>query len=372
MEAQFSTDRKKKNIGYMISLVSAAVNGHQPVEPTDDINFGIVYKFLKLHTLANTAFYAVEKLEHKPETELFKKWRDERNMGVHKNMIQTLEFAAFTDALKQNKIEYMPIKGFPLCELYPKPDYRMMSDVDVVVREKDMKKGGEIILGLGYTPVMVGSIHHDEYNKPPFMIIELHHDMVARDSRFFKYYEGIMDRAEKVGDYERKLSDEDFFIFVLVHLNKHFEDSGTGIRSLLDLYLLNEKSLPKLDREYVFSELEKLGLTEFYEKMTAIGRKWFSDEDYSDFSDDEIYIIRSTAFGLDEYEYKNRKGDLSEAAFLKKRLFPSYAWMKDHYPSVRRFPPVLPFAYVYRIFRGLIKNRKKIKTEIEVLNEDKK
>ena len=71
MEAQFSTDRKKKNIGYMISLVSAAVNGHQPVEPTDDINFGIVYKFLKLHTLANTAFYAVEKLEHKPETELF-------------------------------------------------------------------------------------------------------------------------------------------------------------------------------------------------------------------------------------------------------------------------------------------------------------
>ena len=259
MEAQFSTDRKKKNIGYMISLVSAAVNGHQPVEPTDDINFGIVYKFLKLHTLANTAFYAVEKLEHKPETELLKKWRDERNMGVHKNMIQTLEFAAFTDALKQNKIEYMPIKGFPLCELYPKPDYRMMSDVDVVVREKDMKKGGEIILGLGYSPVMVGSIHHDEYNKPPFMIIELHHDMVARDSRFFKYYEGIMDRAEKVGDYERKLSDEDFFIFVLVHLNKHFEDSGTGIRSLLDLHLLNEKSLPKLDREYVFSELEKLG-----------------------------------------------------------------------------------------------------------------
>ncbi len=368
------SDNQKKyiNVSYFFKLVSAAINGKPPEEPPEGVDFNKIFQIAKLHSLGNTTFYAVEKLENKPEPALYKKWCDERNIGVHRNLIQTMEFEQIKRELQAKGIEYMPMKGLRMSGYYPKPEYRTMSDIDFLIREKNLKACGEILKSLGYKPYMVGSVHHDEYHKPPLMIAEFHHELIGQDSRFFSYYDGIMDRCEKVGDYEYRMSDEDFYIFTLVHLNKHYEFSGTGVRSILDMYLLNEKLLPLLDRTYVFAELDKLELREFFDKIREIGEKWFKTEDYSAFSEDEIYIIRSTSYGLDEHEFINRKGDLEGAAFLKKRIFPSYGWMKDHYPAVKKFPPILPFAYVYRLFHGLIFKRKRIKNEITTLKKNKK
>ncbi len=369
MSSTLSKEQQYKILGYTLKLLAAAVNETQPPEPTEDIIFKKVYNLCKSHDIANTIFYAVEKLNNKPEPELYKKWRDERNKGIHRYMIQSMEAEALKKAFIDNGIDFMPIKGFPVCALYPEPDYRYMGDLDYLLREKDLKKAGDIVKSMGYEPYVVGKVHHDEYKKAPLMVLELHHRMVRTTSRFSDYYEGIIDRVEKIGAHEYKMSDEDFYIFQIVHLAKHYETMGIGIRAFMDMYLLNKKMLPRLNREYIEAELKKLELADFSKFIQRIVDKWFVQCDVESFSDEEIYIVTSGVYGNDKHEFVNRRSNMSTGEFIAKRLFPSVTWMKEQYPILRKCILFLPATYVYRIFHGLIMNNYKIKSEIKTLNK---
>lgn len=371
MADTLTKQQKLYNIGYMIQLAASAVNETQPPEPSDDIVFEYLYKFCKYHDIANTVFYAIEKLEHKPSGELFKKWRDERNMGVHRYMVQTMEAAALKKAFNENGIDFMPVKGFPVCELYPEPNYRYMGDLDYLLRYKDLKKAGTIVKDMGYLPDEVGMFHHDEYKKPPLMVIELHHTMLSASTgkKFFDYYKDFFDKGRNVGGHEYKMSDEDFYIFQLVHLCKHYRESGTGIRSFLDLYLINKKMLPNLDKEYIDAELKKLELTDFSELVKRITEKWFERVDVEEFSEEEIYIIKSGIYGHEKLKYENRQKGKTKARVIKERVFPSVGWMKETYPVLRKCILLLPFAYLHRTFVKSFKNRKDIKNEIKTMKE---
>lgn len=370
MAEQYSRQQKLNNIGYLIKLCAAAVKETQPPEPTEDIVFEIIYELCKKHNIANTVFYAVEKLRNKPSPELYKKWQDMRNIGVHRYMVQSMEASAIRDAFNENSIDFVPIKGFPVCELYPKPDYRHMGDLDYLLRKKDIEKAGVIVKSMGYMPDSVGMFHHDEYKKPPLMVLELHHSMLSASTGklFYDYYIDFFDKCGNIGGHEYKMSDEDFYIFELVHLKKHYDEAGTGIRSILDMYLINKKMLPNLDREYIDAELEKLELTEFSEFIQKLADKWFEFEDVDSFSDEEVYIVTSGVYGLDAHKFYNRKKGKTKAEYLKERVFPSAGWMKETYPVLKKYPWLLPFTYVHRAFVKSFKHRKDIKKEIKVTN----
>lgn len=359
------------NFGYLIKLLSAAVNETLSPEPGDGVDFDLVYKSAKLHSVVNTSFYAVEKLKNKPEKELYKKWMNERNMSVHRNMIQAAEYGELTDAFRENKIDFLPVKGFPLCELYPRPDYRYMSDIDILVRKEDLKKADALIKNMGYMPRLVGTVHHDEFVKPPFTTVELHHELMNMDSPLlYSYYADIFDRCRKVDSFEYRMSDEDFYIYTLVHTYKHFSVGGTGIRSVMDIYLMNKKRLPRLNSAYIEGELKKIRLWDFNKMIVSIGEKWFSSGDVDNFSKEELYIISSGTYGTFYNSVKNRKGGKKGAGFLVSRLFPSSNWMKDHYHVLRKCPFLLPVMYVYRIFKGVFVKRDEIKSEIDILKNE--
>ena len=369
MAEKITREQKLYNIGYLIKLLNAAIKGTQPPEPDERVRFEGVYSICKKHDIANTVFYAVEKLNNKPEEKLYKKWRDERSMGIHRHMIQKMEANAVKEAFNENEIDFMPVKGFSVCALYPEPDYRYMGDLDYLIREKDLKKAGVIVKSMGYMPDEIGKVHHDEYKKPPLMVLELHHAMVNPSSRFHDYYNGFIDKCENVGGHEYKMSGEDFYIFQLVHLNKHYEEAGTGIRSFLDMYLINKKMLPNLNQEYIDAEIKKLGLTEFFEHVKYITDKWFEREDLGSFSADELYIITSGVYGLDRHRYENRMKNKTKAQFFRERIFPSKAWMIETYPILKKSILFLPFTYIHRMFVKSIRNRKDIKNELKTLKK---
>ncbi|MBQ7504512.1 MAG: nucleotidyltransferase family protein [Ruminococcus sp.] len=371
MSEKLTREQKLYNLSYLIKLASAAVDETQPPEPTEEIDFNYIYRVCKAHDIANTVFYTVEKLQSKPEEKLLKKWRDERNKGVHRNMIQSMEADALKETFNENGIDFMPVKGFPVCALYPKPDYRYMGDLDYLIRPEDLQKAGALIKNMGYMPDHIGQFHHDEYIKPPLMVLELHHSMVKASSQFSDYYKGFLDKGKNIGGHEYKMSDEDLYIFLIVHLFKHYEESGTGIRSFMDMYLVNKKMLPKLNHEYIDAELEKLGLTEFCEFIYRISSKWFVDGNVDKFSEEEIYILTSGAYGSARHKYENRiKGKKKSKAILE-RIFPPVSWMKDTYPILKKSMLFLPFTYVHRMVFKSIKNRKKIKDELHTFKETK-
>ena len=357
-----------KNAAYLLELTAAAINGTQPPEPDDEVDFQAVYSLAKAHDILNLTCYAIDRLEHKPEPELLKKWQFNRNQCVHRSMIQTAEFEAICRAFEKKHIEYLPVKGLFISNLYPKTDYRFMSDLDILVRKEQLKAADGIMLSLGYEADTLGYMYDDSFNKKPFMHVELHHELFPLNSPFHEYFDDVLDRCG--GKYGKKMSDEDAYIYIMAHMCKHYRESGTGIRSVADTYLLNRRYMPTMDREYLDAELIRLEIKEFVGVISEIADKWFSDKSFDSFSREERYILNSGIYGTIEQKVLNRRSELGEKHFFLRRIFPPLNLMKDIFRPVRKFPFLVPVFYVYRIVRLILPSRrKKIKEELRIVRK---
>lgn len=360
------------NSVYLLKLTASVINETDPPEPDSSIDFSEVYKLAKLHSILNLTYYAVERLHNKPDSELLKKWKNKRNQCIHRNMIQTQEFNIISKKFEENKIEFMPVKGFFLSNLYPKPDYRFMSDLDFLVKKEHLKLADSVLISMGYKAKKIGVMYDDEFEKPPFMYIELHHELFAMHSPFYTYFENAFERSIQKNKFRFEMKGEEAYIYFIAHLYKHYYQAGTGVRSISDLYLLNKERLPELDKKYISTNLEKLGLSDFTKKVSDIAEKWFgANADYN-FSEDELYIISSGTYGTAEKKYLHKYSSLGSKHYYLKRIFPPLIVMKDIFHPLRRFPFLLPLFYMIRIFSLILPSkRKKIRAEIVILNKTK-
>ena len=54
--------------------------------------------------------------------------------------MQQLELENVMAHFEKEGIDYVPLKGWIIKNLYPKPDMRSMCDVDILIRDEDKKK----------------------------------------------------------------------------------------------------------------------------------------------------------------------------------------------------------------------------------------
>lgn len=80
----------------------------------------------------------------------------------------------------------------------------------------------------------------------------------------------------KAEGYEKHLSPEDFYLYLVAHEYKHYCGCGTGLRSFWDTYVFLKKEA--LDMDYVAAEAEKMGLAEFEADNRARSLRLFSGE----------------------------------------------------------------------------------------------
>lgn len=86
---------------------------------------------------------------------------------------------------------------------------------------------------------------------------------------------------------------DDAYVYIVAHAYKHFIFSGTGIRTLIDLYVYNENCKDKIDRNYIHEQYTLLGIQKYEEKARTVAYKLF-DQPVQDFSfltkDENEYI----------------------------------------------------------------------------------
>lgn len=51
------------------------------------------------------------------------------------------------------------------------------------------------------------------------------------------------------------------------------------------------------------------------------------------------------------------------------RLFPDNEWYKEHFPFAYKNKWAKPFVFLYRVFRGIVFKRKKLKSEISAVEK---
>ena len=336
----------------VVYLAKCAVNGEIP-DLTGIGDTEAVYAYAAQHKLTAAVAMALESAGQKDKRS---------NLAIANALKRKLFFekaaAQVEEELEKAGIWFLPLKGMILKEYYPKPGMREMGDHDILFDAARAEAVKAIMEGLGYATESFGSSHHDCYCKPPFLRFEMHRELFEpiHGEKLYGYYRDVEKRL--LGDgCEKHLSPEDFYLFMTAHEYKHYADRGTGLRSLLDTYVVLQKTAFNMD--YVSAEAEKLGMAEFEAQNRSLAQHLFSGGKMTA-SDMEMleYILSSGTYGTWDHRVQNRLSRLGygKLRYAWERLIEPFnknswnyqTWVRL-YPFFYRHKILLPFLMVPRI-----------------------
>ncbi|MBR3579559.1 MAG: nucleotidyltransferase family protein [Lachnospiraceae bacterium] len=347
---------------YLANLVLSQLNGTKPENLPHNIKVNELIDIAERNHMNYLIFTALIKTDNIPE-ELLKRLRQLVQKSVIITLAQVTELKSIVNAFEKAGIKNQPMKGSYLKFMYPSPEMREMSDIDILVDDTKMSEAGEIMNKLGYT--LVQSIkHHDIYSKKPFMLVEVHRAMYDKtvDGNQYDYFKSFNKAVLEEGKkYTYNFGKEDFYVYMLAHMAKHFYAMGCGIRNLVDVYIYLEKYGKELDRNYLNKELKKCGIYDFAVNIEELAYIWLGGKIGNQFYDDLFqYMVDCGIYGKDEngiwhkFAEEKLEGKKVTRGKLKRwYYFPPLFYMAEYYPWLEKFPVLLPVAWGIRAFRGV-------------------
>ncbi len=335
---------------YLIALLRAMLKSEQPPELLDDCDFGRVFVLAKHHSVAGMAYYAAEKLNAPPLGALAAEWRQVRDKALVKDITQQAELEAIGGALSANGVRYLPLKGSIIKHLYPQSDMRTMSDIDLLIDPENAAQARDIMERLGYSCEKFGHDIHDIYHKPPVMNVEIHRELFGDEGKEFKSVFGDpWQLCERKDGLRFDFSADAFFAYVLAHAVKHLEEGGTGIRTIMDLWVCLHSDM-NIDIEKSLRLLEKSGKRAAAQKLTELSEVWFDEKPINDETHDlERYILGSGTYGTISNSVANKIEKSGKIKYLLRLVFPTFAHMRQQYPVLAKAPALLPACWFVRL-----------------------
>ncbi len=359
-----------KNEKYLIDVLKSVLHGLPVPKVCDGVNLETVFKIAKFHSVANMAYYGVKNLSD-ISPQLLAKWKEEYDKAQLKDVVQKVELDLISKTFEKEGIDHLPVKGFTLKELYPKSDMRLMSDLDILIPPDKVEAARDAMIKMGYTVEHFDGGVQDVYYKPPVMDVEIHNNLfvetIKTSVEFYREY------AKKLFSTESKtrrryISDEDAFAYIVAHTSKHYRGGGTGIRSVLDIYLMCEKKPDVVSSESFINQLKEQKLDLFFKHISNLSKVWFSDMKSTPLYDEMgAYVLISGTYGTRSGEILNRvsenyNGSLakSKVSNVLKRCFPPLYLMQSQYSWLKKYPWLLPVSYPMRFAAVLVHRRKNL------------
>ena len=379
--------RTSEQLLYLMACALQGVSAREEILADADLKQLLI--MARRHSVASMVCMALEKttIFANADEAAKKQWLEVKNKAIRKNMLLDAERKAILHELETQGIWYMPLKGSILKDWYPKPGMREMADNDILVDPSGREQVQEIFQNRGYKTVSFRKSNHDEYEKPPIYNFEMH------VSLFRGIYKGLAEQYENVK--ERLLpvdgtacqfafTPEDFYVFVLAHAHKHYSRSGTGVRTLADIYVMDRHLGDIMDWNEVEQKLTQLGIAEYEQHSRVLAEKLFSAVRplaETELTEDEkemlLYYCNATTYGTVDNRVNNRLHELQENSediklwtkvkYCCVRLFPGREFCKFAYPFVYKHPWTLPFFWVWRIVDRCITNKKNVQQELKAL-----
>lgn len=300
------------------------------------------------------------------------------SMNLRKTILFDEERKALYSFLEEKKIAYLPLKGIIINELYKDYGSREFADNDILFDAKYKKEIKSFFVSRGYEVEEYNKGVHDTYQKKPFYNFEMHRALFLDSNNdeaiksFETYFKDYLSKGKKEGIYQRSLSKEDFFIYFMAHFYKHYIISGTGIRSLLDIFIYLRRN-EDISFSYMDEEFKKIGLSSFVKEIISLANHLFLDEELSS-KEQEIflYMLSSGTYGSLETNVTNSIKKKGKIKYVLRRIFPPISFYKVTYPFFYKSKVLIPLAWLIRLIRAPFKSKEKIKEELKIINESDK
>lgn len=361
---------------YLISIIKAALTDYKLEPPKDGFDWGALLLVAKKHRITALVGAGMAEIMDCVPRDIKEKFQTEIKKSILLDLNQEYEAERIFGAFDKKNLKHMLMKGYNVKKMYPEAYMRYMCDIDILIDNNDYEQYETVMAELGYEKKQESN-HEHIFVKKPMVNVELHKSIVpSYNTDLYEYYGTGWKYAKKINDNERyNYSLEDQFVFLIVHLAKHYQSSGIGISHFIDIYVMMKKC--ELDQSYINIELCKLGLEKFYNNVLRLIEFWFSDENAKS---DELmqemseYVIASGAYG----NFANRAATETmkgiekygnEKAVKRAKLieiaFPSCKALSENFPILKKCILLYPVCLVYRNVRALFFRRGKVKNYME-------
>lgn len=345
----------------LIDLVRSHFTG-QPVDIPENADLSLLYEATERHKLQTFVYGYLENTPHGPEA------MEAIGGAYHKAVFKDVQADyirnQITEVLTAAGIDHVYQRGVCLKHDYPVPAMRTMSDMDILIRSKDLKKIPKVMSALPCVQ-RPGDGNHRIFSVSPGFTVEFHPNLIHCSSPVGT---GInpgwqfVPKDQPAG--EQFMTEEGFYLSVLCHLANHFAAGGVGVRFVLDIWVCRHLRKQQPDWSLVEQELQRLGLLRFAKQIEALGDLWFSEiTPQEDLSELEEYILTSSSHGDDERAMLNSvclsPGGSRLSALWKKVFYPKQD-LYERFDWVNGRPWLLPVAWIVRMWQALVRRRKRI------------
>ncbi|MBQ7991123.1 MAG: nucleotidyltransferase family protein [Oscillospiraceae bacterium] len=330
----------------------------------DDISFdaGILERIIRSQGITLSVYPALKSFNSGSLHELRERLTGQYYADLAQTIRQQSEGAELLDALEENHIDHIALKGWVMKKLYPEPTYRNMSDIDILVRDYDYNIISDIMAQKGYTSECESSWMHDTFLKGKINI-EMHKRLTDDSGVICRWERSMWEHARLAEGkkHEYLMSDEDYLIFHMIHMHKDYVNGSLGLRRLLDLWYYLQVKKGRLDSKYLNETFREMKLFTFVKKMTDLSRSLFGSRPLDD--DGRIligYIAENGIYGTERTYKLGRMVSRSASSKLLGKIrsftdaiFLPWDRMKAHFPILRKYPVLLPVMWMRRILGHL-------------------
>lgn len=361
-----ATEKQQKLVcgQYVLAVLAAMLQGTAVPPLPAGLTWPQVYALAKAHALECMVLAGVEP-QLQAEPELLAAWRRRRDLDTVQTLTQISEQQRVLVAFSQAGIPVLRVKGSALRALYPRPEYRQMSDIDLVVKAENADRACALLRTLGYQqkPTKHPEQKDAEFALPPYMGLEVHTNLLAPHEKRAAYYQqqDIWAKARQEpglpGVYG--LRPEDEYLYQLAHFLKHYESAGIGLRQVLDLYLCWQAWGSRMDAAYLARECEKMQITAARAAMEQLAQYCFGKpaaRPAAAVLHMQQECILSGVYGTAELwrqreieaaQHTGQKG--WKLRYFWQRLFPPVEYLRVRYPRLHRCPWLYPFYWLCRL-----------------------
>ena len=302
----------------------------------------LLFKLSKQHDLAHLLCDALDKNRLLQEGEIKNAFYKERNLAVFRHEQMQYEFVQIATALKERAIEFIPLKGAVIREFYPQPWMRTSCDIDILIKPSQIDMASNVLAQkLNYKKDKTSG-HDVHLFSQSGVHLELHYKLNEKDGDQ-SIVSSVWDYTVDDKVYQKRLTGEFFYLYHLSHMANHFKMGGCGVRSLLDLWVMQGKII--YDETNISQMLEKENLLDFARAIEGLISVWFEKSSTNDFYDElENYILFAGMYGdmtnrVAVAKAKENRGN----RVLLTRVFLPYDKLKIKYPKLAKHRVLYPY-----------------------------
>lgn len=304
---------------------------------------------------------------------------------------KTADFIHFYHFLEDNDLHPIVMKGIICRNCYLQSEHRPSLDEDLLVDPSEFQKYHKVITSYGLllndSSLDIEKADEISYYDPKGNLrIELHKYPFPPSSLAYgnlnRFFAGVQRRYSFENIYNTKFhtfTRSDQLLYIILHSFKHFLHSGIGIRPVCDIIMFSKKYREQIQWHTIKTQLIECNVFDFTRALYRIGdkylcpnytlQKYLAEWDIGDIDEMPLLLdilegglygsstknrIHSSNLTLHAYESSKKKllhSQAQKTISIIHTVFLPYDSMAGRYTYLKKYPFMLPVAWIQRIFK---------------------